>query len=241
MKKNILIISILLILISCNDTRTEKFKSYVTNYHKHNVCLITETDGSITIRKDTAKNKKVFLYSWDSKGEAKLTFDSLARIHNDLKYNKVRTFIIEPLWGYCFYYDIASIDVVSDDDFDNQHLKGSSLNDIIHFVSFSFKEYINRGYVKKTNFFTEYKKVLDKYKINSYVPSVFIQEDDVLNIIDKKLSEIGTNEMVMLPLEHHGSLVFDTKPTLSKTHHLTITIHFRNGETYTGKVIKEFK
>ncbi len=138
-----------------------------------------------------------------------------------LLYNKERWYIQVVDWGHCFYYDISSIDVVSEEDFDNNHLKGSSLKDVIRFRFDSLKKFIDAGYPEDDNYGL---KIGTSY--------------------NKKLSEIGTNEMAMLESffsRFAGCFTFDTVPTLSKTHHLTFTFHYTNGETYTAKVVKEFK
>ncbi len=229
MKKYILIIPLLILFIGCNVQTTQKFRSYVTKYHKYDIKLYVDTGipitsyqtmyGSIRICSKTRDSFKT--YTWKSKGKDKLIFDSLSRIHNDMAYNKERSYIEEPHWGHCFYYDIASIDVVSEEDFDNNHPKGSSLKDVIRFHFSSLKKFIVAGYPEDDN-----------------------NNPKAGKSNDKKLSEIGTNEMAILKSvfgQFLGYFIFDTTPTLSKTHHLTFTFHYTNGETYTAKVVKEFK
>ncbi len=226
-----------MVLVSCDVVTNEKFRSYITTYHKSNISLKTIDDKSISIETDNTVSHH---YTWKSKGKDKIVFDSLSRVHNDMAYNKERKYIHSTDFGYSFYYDISSIDVVSEEDFDNNHLAGTSLNDVIHFISATPKKYIDSGYKIKGKFKKQHQKILEKYKLKD--PVISIAEQEVYNIIDKKLSEIGTNEMSMLPYSYRiGVLVFDIQPTLAKTHHLTFTFHYTNGETYTAKVVKEFK
>ena len=51
-----------------------------------------------------------------------------------------------PDWGSCSTFDIAHIDVVSNANFDAQHPSGTSLNDLVYFISVSPKKYIDSGY-----------------------------------------------------------------------------------------------
>ncbi len=222
MKKHIFITSFLILFIGCDVVTTDFFRSYVTKYYKYDISLSVDTNkrfspyGTIEIypkKESIDKN-----YTWKSKGKNKLVFDSLSRIHNDMSYDKKRGYIQAPTWGHCFYYDISSIDVISEEDFDNDHPKRSSLKDVIRFRFNSLKKFIDAGYPEGDNY--------------SYKTKVSY---------NKKLSEIGTNEMTMLQGRFEGAFTFDTAPTLSKTHHLTFTFHYTNGETYTAKVVKEFK
>ncbi len=223
MKKYILIALLPIIFIACDVAETDFFRSYVTEYNRYEISLYSDTDKTVSpygIIRIYSKKGSFHTYNWKSKGKNKLVFDSLCRVHNDMSYNKEISYIKFPHWGHCFYYDIASIDVVSEEDFDKNHKKGSSLKDVIHFRFHSLKEFIDAGYQPKYS-------------------SIYGNKEAVF--YDKKLSEIGTNEMIMLEGHWTGSFVFDTAPTLSKTHHLTFTFHYTNGETYTAKVVKEFK
>ncbi len=226
MKKYILTIPLLMVfIIGCDVAETDFFRSYITQYHKYDISLSVDTTTVVSpygmIRINSKKGSSHNIYTWKSKGKNKLVFDSLSRVHNDMSYNKERWYIQVVGWGNCFYYDIASIDVVSEEDFDNNHPKGSSLKDVIRFHFLSLKKFIDAGYPEGNN-----------------------HNIDIETSYEKKLSEIGTSEMAVLESwfsRFAGFFVFDTAPTLSKTHHLTFTFHYTNGETYTAKVVKEFK
>ena len=187
-----------------------------------------------------SENKKVktAIYSFNSKGEEKKIYDELCKIHNDLSYNQNRSYIADPLWGKCSAIDFREIDVVSNKDFDSEHPVGKSLKDIVRFVSISPKQFINSGY-KAT--FDWKKNEPGFFAKDPMIPSMFQSETGCYFPINGLLSDIGKDEMQMLPVNTHGILFFDKQPTAEKEHSLTVTIYTREGKKFVRNITKVFK
>ena len=242
--KRVIFLSLAAVLLcmGCDISKTELFKSYVTRYfYSENIQLRITDAGNIAIyREYMSENKKVktAIYSFNSKGEEKKIYDELCKIHNDLSYNQKRSYIADPLWGKCSAIDFREIDVVSNKDFDSEHPAGKSLKDIVRFVSISPKQFINSGY-KAT--FGWKKNEPGFFAKDPMIPSMFQSETGCYFPINGLLSDIGTDEMQMLPVNTHGILFFDKQPTAEKEHSLTVTIYTREGKKFVRNITKVFK
>ena len=244
MKRLILLsIAALLLLLGCDRAKTELFKSYVTRYYfSENIQLKITDAGNIAIyREYTSENDKVktAVYSFDAKGEEKKRYDELCKIHNDMSYNQKRSYIKFTGWGICSAIDFKEIDVVSDKDFDSEHPAGTSLKDIVRFVSVSPKKFIDSGYKETFNWEKkepkifkkeeETDKLFDYSELKNYFP------------INGLLKDIGKDEMQMLPVNTHGILFFDKEPTAEKEHSLTVTIDIGERKKLVRTITKVFK
>ena len=243
MKRLILLsISAMLLSTGCDVSKTRLFKSYITEYsYDKNIELKITNKGNIAIyRKYTSEDDhiKTASYSFKSKGENKKIYDELCKIHNDLSYNQKRSYIVAPLWGRCSAIDFREIDVVSDKDFDSEHPAGKSLKDIVRFVSISPKQFIDSGY-KAT--FDWKKNEPGFFAKDPMIPSMFQSETGCYFPINGLLSDIGKDEMQMLPVNTHGILFFDKQPTAEKEHSLTVTIYTREGKKFVRNITKVFK
>ena len=231
-----------LLFMGCDISKTILFKSYVTRYfYSENIQLRITDAGNIAIyREYMSENKKVktAIYSFRSKGEEKKIYDELCKIHNDLSYNQKRSYIADPLWGKCSAIDFREIDVVSDKDFDAEHPAGRSLKDIVRFVSISPKQYIDSGYAAT---FDWKKNEPGFFAKDPMIPSMFKYEKENHFPINGLLSDIGKDEMQMLPVNTHGILFFDKQPTAEKEHSLTVTIYTREGKKFVRNITKVFK
>ena len=231
-----------LLCMGCDISKTILFKSYVTRYfYSENIQLRITDAGNIAIyREYMSENKKVktAIYSFKSKGEEKKIYDELCKIHNDLSYNQKRSYIADPLWGKCSAIDFREIDVVSDKDFDTEHPAGRSLKDVVRFVSISPKQFIDSGY---TATFDWKKNETGFFAKDPMIPSMFQSETGCYFPINGLLSDIGTDEMQMLPVNTHGILFFDKQPTAEKEHSLTVTIYTREGKKFVRNITKVFK
>ena len=242
--KRVIFLSLAAVLLcmGCDVSKTILFKSYVTRYfYSENIQLRITDAGNIAIyREYMSENKKVktAIYSFNSKGEEKKIYDELCKIHNDLSYNQKRSYIADPLWGKCSAIDFREIDVVSNKDFDSEHPAGKSLKDIVRFVSISPKQFINSGY-KAT--FDWKKNEPGFFAKDPMIPSMFQSETGCYFPINGLLSDIGTDEMQMLPVNTHGILFFDKQPTAEKEHSLTVTIYTREGKKFVRNITKVFK
>ncbi|EFI17533.1 hypothetical protein HMPREF0156_01130 [Bacteroidetes oral taxon 274 str. F0058] len=242
--KRVIFLSLVAVLLcmGCDISKTILFKSYVTRYfYSENIQLRITDAGNISIyREYMSENKKVktAIYSFNSKGEEKKIYDELCKIHNDLSYNQKRSYIADPLWGKCSAIDFREIDVVSNKDFDSEHPAGKSLKDVVRFVSISPKQFIDSGY-KAT--FDWKKNEPGFFAKDPMIPSMFQSETGCYFPINGLLSDIGTDEMQMLPVNTHGILFFDKQPTAEKEHSLTVTIYTREGKKFVRNITKVFK
>ena len=228
--------------MGCDISKTELFKSYInTYYYSENIQLRITDAGNIAIyREYTSKedNIKTAVYSFKSKGEEKKIYDELCKIHNDLSYNQKRSYIRFTDWGICSAIDFREIDVVSDKDFDTEHPAGRSLKDVVRFVSISPKQYIDSGYAAT---FDWKKNEPGFFAKDPMIPSMFKYEKENHFPINGLLSDIGKDEMQMLPVNTHGILFFDKQPTAEKEHSLTVTIYTREGKKFVRNITKVFK
>ena len=235
--KRVIFLSLAVVLLcqGCDKDKYHIFKSYVTRYCEYeNIDIDTTKSGNIII----CGKGEVKQYSWRHKGEAKKKYEELCRTHNDLTYNKKREYHHSPEWGVCSAIDFREIDVVSDKDFDTEHPAGRSLKDIVRFVSISPKQYIDSGY---TATFDWKKNEPGFFAKDPMIPSMFQSETGCYFPINGLLSDIGKDEMQMLPVNTHGILFFDKQPTAEKEHSLTVTIYTREGKKFVRNVTKVFK
>ena len=236
--KRLILLSIVTALLyqSCDRARYYVFKSYVTRYCKfEDIGIDTTKAGNIIIR----GKGRVKQYSWRDEGGEKTTYEALCRKHNDLTYNKKREYHLRPEWGVCSAVDFIEIDIVSDKDFDAEHPAGTSLKDIVRFVSISPKKFIDSGYKETFNW-------------EKNEPKIFKKEEDTNKLfnyselknyfpINMLLKDIGTDEMQMLPVNTHGILFFDKQPTAEKEHLLTVTIYIGERKKLVRTITKVFK
>ena len=235
--KRVIFLSLAVVLLcqGCDKDKYHIFKSYVTRYCEYeNIDIDTTKSGNIII----CGKGEVKQYSWRHKGEAKKKYEELCRTHNDLTYNKKREYHHSPEWGVCSAIDFREIDVVSDKDFDTEHPAGRSLKDIVRFVSISPKQYIDSGY---TATFDWKKNEPGFFGKDPMIPSMFQSETGCYFPINGLLSDIGKDEMQMLPVNTHGILFFDKQPTAEKEHSLTVTIYTREGKKFVRNITKVFK
>lgn len=232
----LLIVQVLL-FHSCNVMTYNVFSSYVNTYYDYDSIALSVTDyGNIRISNDTISTHHE--YYWNSTGQNKVVYDSLCQAHNDLSYNKERGYIVGPDWGHCSVFDIAHIDVVSNANFDEQHPAGTSLNDLIYFISVSPKKFIDSGY----NY---------SYDWANETPQIFEIEPEMYNFrnssessnyspINKRLSEMSVDEMVMLPPNYFGYLIFDSSPISIKEHTFKVTFSLSNGKVIHKTILMSF-
>ena len=219
MKRLILLsIAAVLLLLGCDRAKTVLFRSYINIYdYSENIQLKITDAGNIAIYQKYSSedvNIKTASYSFKSKGEEKKKYDELCKIHNDMSYNQKRSYIVVPIWGRCSAIDFREIDVVSDKNFDSEHPAGTSLKDIVRFVSVSPKKFIDSGYKETFNWRRNKPKI---FKKESMISSMFHEETENYFPINGLLKDIGSDEMQMLPEDTHGILFFDKEPTAEKS------------------------
>ena len=236
--KRLILLSIVTALLyqSCDRARYHVFRSYITEYcYSEDIDLDTTKAGNIIIRSNGVINR----YSWKDKGEEKRRYEEFCRNHNDLTYNKKREYRHSPEWGVCSAVDFIEIDIVSNKDFDSEHPAGTSLKDIVRFVSVSPKKFIDSGYKETFNWEKNEPKIFKKEKDTNKLFSY----SELKNYfpINGLLKDIGTDEMQMLPANTHGILFFDKKPTADKEHKLKVTIDIGERKKLVRTITKVFK
>lgn len=237
--KNIIITSLLVIMIGqfqgCDVVEYNTFTSYVNTYYKYNDINLSLTPVGNIMISGASFDKH---YSWQSKGNDKDIYENLCKTHNDISYNKKRELIVGTNWGHCSMLDFKRIDIMSNIDFDQKHPAGTSLNDIIRFISVSPKKYIDSNYAKTYDWLNgtpdSFKKEQEMYNFRNGTESKNYYP------IDKLLSEISINEMVMMPSEYFGYLIFEATPTGLKEHQLTITVSLSDGKIIVKTIKKLF-
>ena len=235
--KRLILLSIVTALLyqSCDRARYHVFKSYVTRYCKfEDIGIDTTKAGNIIIR----GKGRVKQYSWRDEGGEKTTYEALCRKHNDLTYNKKREYHLRPEWGVCSAVDFREIDIVSDKDFDAEHPAGTTLKDIVRFVSISPKKFIDSGYKETFNWRRNRPEI---FKKDSIIQIMFLSETESYFPINGLLKDIGSDEMQMLPVNTHGILFFDKEPTAEKEHTLTVTIYIGARKKLVRTIKKVFK
>ena len=235
--KRLILLSLVTALLyqSCDRARYHVFKSYVTRYCKfEDIGIDTTKAGNIIIR----GKGRVKHYSWRDEGGEKTTYEALCRKHNDLTYNKKREYRLSPEWGVCSAVDFREIDIVSNKDFDSEHPAGTSLKDIVRFVSVSPKKFIESGYKETFNWRRNRPEI---FKKDSMILSLFQRETENYFPINRLLKDMGRDEMQMLPANTHGILFFDKKPTADKEHKLKVTIYIGNNRKLVNYITKKFK
>ena len=237
-------LTVVLLLLGCDRAKTVLFRSYINTYfYNKNIQLKITEAGNIAIYRETSSEYKTntpsAVYSFESKGEEKKRYDELCKIHNDLSYNKKRSYIVVPIWGICSAIDFREIDVISDKDFDSEHPAGTSLKDIVRFVSVSPKKFIDSGYQETFNWEKNEPKIFKKEKETNKLFSY----SELKNYfpINGLLKDIGTYEMQMLPEDTHGILFFDKEPTAEKEHTLKVTIDIGERKKLVRTIKKVFK
>jgi hypothetical protein len=160
------------------------------------------------------------LGGYGSTGTQKEVYDALCEKNNDMTY--LRDFVIfdgyRPFQTSCIGVDFLSIDITSDSPFDEEHPAGVSLGDIVTFSSSSLKPYIDSGYT-----FTR-------------------DNGSVYHSIRKHLNELSQEDLILLGQPPHiGILLFDSEPTLSKTHTFTVTMTADDGRVFSDSIEMTFE
>lgn len=233
------ILILFLFLSGCDVIQHHKFRSYITSYYDcAELTLMITDDGNIVI----TGHSTIGIGSWDSKGREKQIYDSLCTLHNDMTYNKERSYIGYPDFGNSYKGDIVSVDVVSNADFNELYPANSSLNDIVRFLSRSIYPYILSGY-KDT--FDWDKDFPENFRVEKGLSFGNMDENPCYHPVDKRLSELTPSDLVLANTGYFnvqlGFLVFEQQPNVNKKHELTVTIKLSDGRVFTPKVAKIFK
>ena len=156
-------------------------------------------------------------YSYKSTGKDKDVYDALCAKHNDLNYN--RSTRVPGSGNYpgrfaeyyhsAYWKDFVGINVVSDNDFDEAHPAGTSLNDVMGCVCRTLWPYVKGGYVHVEG------ETYDEDCCTIYLPTLTDLPEDVFCLV---------NDL---------NIFFTFVPESAMgTHNLTITLTADDGTIY---------
>jgi hypothetical protein len=192
-------------------------------------------------------------------GEKKDVYDALCKKNNDMSFNK--TVHIDGQYevlpngdlfpvGITEYsaYNIVSINVVSDADFDDKHPAGTSLANILMFSARTSKPFIDSGYNYSVDWGDDYPSKPDFENGRNWN---WIRESE----IEKNLADVTPEDLVLMGyytvVSNRGDVVntradlcgfrFDALPTLEKTHNITVTLTDERGEVFSDTVKMVFE
>ena len=242
MKKIILIFSfmgvIFVLINSCSTREYETFRSYINTYYDFDEFVLTLSESKNIC---VTGNGFIHLADWQSTGYLKKLYDDLCTLHNDLNYNKKRDYLKgSPDWGWSYKGTFSYINVFSNKDFDEDHPAGSSLNDIVRFLSISPKIFIDSNY---KNFYDWDKNYPENFNIEKSIRDFFNvpeAEGDLLcyHPIDKMLSEITVSDLALVGW---FIIVFEKQPDMEKEHEITVTIKESDGRVFTPNITMVFE
>ncbi len=179
---------------------------------------------------------------WATGGEHKYIFDSLSIKHEDTHFNQDVIFGSScPDFPHTYLgFDMVSITVTSDADFDEQHLSGTPLNDVVQFIAYTPYPFIQGGYQYAT---PAYQCSTPNY--GRWVEMWRLQKEET-TLIDKPLSECTSEDFILtlgwldnwicgeyIPACY---LYIKATPTLSKQHTITVTIVDDAGKTWQNSI-----
>ena len=184
----------------------------------------------------------LFRSRWDEK------YRDLCRKHGDVGYNRK----IAYLSGRNVVYnasDLLSVKVYSDRDFDAEHPAGSSLADIIRFLSCSPKEYIASGY--KSLYRYDPELVSPGFRSTwGYYYGRPDKETSEYYPVDKMLCDIVPEDLMLLgpdvaynPQRAHMkffSLFFEKLPVVKDSHVITVEVTTDDGRVLSGNIVMDF-
>lgn len=177
------------------------------------------------------------------------------------KNNDVNTFnsFFADIWAYenhvkiCWADDFTKISITSNADFDEKHLAGAELGDLVTFFGFSFFNFVKNDY----NYMKLYKDAI----LNSKNDSSAIEEnlsssdkiaqeiiDDVFyektknpyTVVYKRVSELTADDLKMLDYKNSLILIFPETAPKEKKHRLKITFFNSDGKEFTTEYIMNF-
>ncbi|MBR4850701.1 MAG: hypothetical protein IKU97_01425 [Tidjanibacter sp.] len=173
--------------------------------------------------------------------ESREAHRKLSNKHNDCSYNHTYTYYhhINTFVDYdrptAYSEDFVEIRISSNSDYDQDHLKGSSLADITTFVGYSYKEFIDSGYT----FVNEWLYGTPLYHCKEIHKMV-----NELTIADLTLLASHTFSNIKVPSYPQNkfdfALTFNIAPTLSQQHTLEIVFVSDEGKEFRFEVDVDF-
>ncbi len=247
-KRIILFLSITALFMGC---KSEDYYSYI--YRRSFAMNYYETEG-IQLATYPQDDKRSIYFNvnagsrvaeYKDTGEKKEIYDALCEKYGDMTYNREGRVAPEGVPSFQAY-SFVSIEIVSNSDFDEKHPASSSLSDLVFFDSCSSKPYVDNGYVEydwgddQTFFYTTGDSMRPYYPINKKVSD--------LTPTDMKLLYGGSGSHYLgegVPYggscPAYGWFHFESLPTLSKEHLITVTFTDERGETFSDSIEMTFE
>ena len=242
----LLICLCILFLTACPYTGAEtiRMRSFVTGFGEPAAFRMELTD-----RNNIAlywEGRETRFATFRSQGLDRVRYDELAARYNDLSYNRIIRFVAHTGRDYVSN-GIASIEVVSDADFDTDHPAGTSLAHFVHLLSASPIRFIESGY-------------RETFDWNNR-PVIFLRETSIFDLfggnshrfpVNRLLAELEPDDFRLLGIGQSiyrpswgwswffGFLVFDKEPENLGTHNLTVTIYRTCGQVLRQTIAKTF-
>ncbi len=200
---------------------------FASNYYEWNEHLYSPYGFSVMFEDDYTRT----VAQWH-KDERKVRFDSLSLKHKDTSFNQIVLSSDACAANPHNYlaFDLLSINVTSNADFDEQHPAGSSLNDVVQFIAYSPITFIKSGY----QYTAPESDYLERWK-----------EEKLL--INKQLSQCTAADFILILGKQDNSICCDTAlpccylvvnnlPTLAQQHTLTVTVVGDDNKTWEASI-----
>lgn len=186
-------------------------------------------------------------FSLFSTGKEKEEYDRLCRKHDDLNYNKYRSFLGNIASESLEYIDkdFTSIEIISDKDYDSNHPAGTGLSDIVRFMSWSPYRFIRSGYSRYYHYRSS--DVSESFK--SVMPIYFGKEwfrgetDATCHPVDKMANELRQEDLILLGHDWTwpiGILCFETMPDEAGEHTITVKMTTDAGDILEDSIAVSF-
>lgn len=209
------------LFIECTRNTTYRIDTYVYGYSDYQTLQLSQStsiDGAGLTLIGVQMSDPTMVCSFNNNESL---FKRYSAAHND----KCASYEVWVYGGefvsgeHCFaIYDYTAVDVECDNDWDSDHLSGSSLNDIAHFVSLTPYPYILGQSIAKN-------------PASTYFQSVFGRPyEATLTPVDKLVSELKTDELVLLGegviIRPFAYIVFEPRSEPYAGRECTLTVKF---------------
>ena len=225
-------------LYSCDPSYDMQLcPSYVVCYNNLKaISMIQDVPDINSITIQCAAVLPIQDYTLKSTGNEYKEYVRLCKKHNDESFNQYRWFPENLPQESVMYIDkdFISIDVITETEYDSEHHAGSSLSDIIRFMSWSPVKFINSGYTDNYHYdpaglSEAFNHIMPVYFDKKY----FRKETDATCYpIDKMLKDLKPSDMTLLGLDHIspiGILYFEKTPEKKGDYGITLSMTTDSG------------
>lgn len=204
----------ILLIASCDRSYNHYVKSYVLSYQEIKQIALNEdisNDGFPNIQLTAGGGGFVW---FKSTGAAKKEYEQLCEKNGDISYNRVVSLRMDEPKGYAFYPEIIGIDVVTLDNYDEEHFMGDKVNDIFKLMYVSATDYVRGGY--------------------SDTESLLLREKIISDILPSEL------ELLMDMNREHIHIKPAKRPKFSNKINISVTLNLETGENCSDTIEMSF-